>query len=345
MVSARRAHDPGTNVQTALPTAHVLPASLALADPARPVPGVRPGRGGEDRRGAGRAGRRTHPRASSPGKPLWLGLLIRARAALAHLLEEPRRLRPADDARAGSCPPASRPARSSGRRRSGCRSGRSSTTATRARCCCRCRRPSRRTSAATSLDVRLRADWLVCKEVCIPQSGEFRLAVPAGAEHRRACRRVRAGARRAAASRCRRATVQATVDAQALRAAASTACRRPAAARRSHFFAGRCRRDRPRRAASSSAGSGDGCVAARAAVGAAQREPGPAAGGAGAAGASAQASRSSSRSSGWPATGRRAAAHAAAAAPNAGRRAGAAGAPPALAAGWRSPSPSSAACC
>ena len=31
-----------------------------------------------------------------------------------------------------------------------------------------------------SLDVRLRADWLVCKEVCIPQSGDFALSIPAG---------------------------------------------------------------------------------------------------------------------------------------------------------------------
>jgi len=31
------------------------------------------------------------------------------------------------------------------------------------------------------LDVGLAAEWLVCKEVCIPQSGEFRLAIPASA--------------------------------------------------------------------------------------------------------------------------------------------------------------------
>ena len=33
--------------------------------------------------------------------------------------------------------------------------------------------------AGASLDVRLHAEWLVCKEVCIPQSGEFVLNVPA----------------------------------------------------------------------------------------------------------------------------------------------------------------------
>ncbi len=32
---------------------------------------------------------------------------------------------------------------------------------------------------AEGLELRLRADWLVCKEVCIPESGEFSLRVPA----------------------------------------------------------------------------------------------------------------------------------------------------------------------
>ena len=32
--------------------------------------------------------------------------------------------------------------------------------------------------AAQTLDVKLRADWLVCKEVCIPESGEFALQLP-----------------------------------------------------------------------------------------------------------------------------------------------------------------------
>ena len=35
--------------------------------------------------------------------------------------------------------------------------------------------------AGDRLDVGLNAEWLVCKEVCIPQSGEFRLSVPAAA--------------------------------------------------------------------------------------------------------------------------------------------------------------------
>ncbi len=35
--------------------------------------------------------------------------------------------------------------------------------------------------AGGTLDVRLRADWLVCKEVCIPEGGDFALQVPAQA--------------------------------------------------------------------------------------------------------------------------------------------------------------------
>jgi thiol:disulfide interchange protein len=33
--------------------------------------------------------------------------------------------------------------------------------------------------AGNTLDVKLRADWLVCREVCIPESGEFALSIPA----------------------------------------------------------------------------------------------------------------------------------------------------------------------
>ncbi|WP_354675247.1 protein-disulfide reductase DsbD family protein [Cupriavidus alkaliphilus] len=35
--------------------------------------------------------------------------------------------------------------------------------------------------SARTLDVKLRADWLVCKEICIPESGEFSLEMPADA--------------------------------------------------------------------------------------------------------------------------------------------------------------------
>ncbi|MET0352222.1 MAG: thioredoxin family protein [Rhizobacter sp.] len=34
---------------------------------------------------------------------------------------------------------------------------------------------------AGDVEVALRADWLVCKDVCIPESGEFRMRLPAGA--------------------------------------------------------------------------------------------------------------------------------------------------------------------
>ena len=67
----------------------------------------------------------------------------------------------------------------------------------------------------TSLDVRLRADWLVCKEVCIPQSGSFRLAIPAGsstAAHADAFAQARAALPQPAPS----ATVQASVEGQVL---------------------------------------------------------------------------------------------------------------------------------
>src|SRR5262245_17434118 len=35
--------------------------------------------------------------------------------------------------------------------------------------------------AGERLEIGLQADWLVCKEVCIPQSGTFRLSIPASA--------------------------------------------------------------------------------------------------------------------------------------------------------------------
>ena len=34
------------------------------------------------------------------------------------------------------------------------------------------------TAAGTTLDVKLRAEWLVCKDVCIPESGDFALQIP-----------------------------------------------------------------------------------------------------------------------------------------------------------------------
>ncbi len=51
--------------------------------------------------------------------------------------------------------------------------------ATRARCCCRWQLTIPEGFSARTLDVKLRADWLVCKEICIPESGEFSLELPA----------------------------------------------------------------------------------------------------------------------------------------------------------------------
>jgi DsbC/DsbD-like thiol-disulfide interchange protein len=56
---------------------------------------------------------------------------------------------------------------------------------------------------ADTLDMKLQAEWLVCKDVCIPESGEFSLRLPAqaataahGAVCQRAGRRAAARARR-----------------------------------------------------------------------------------------------------------------------------------------------------
>ena len=88
--------------------------------------------GGRAQRGAAR--RQPADRAAAAAHP-----------AVAHLLAQSGRLRAADDASNGSCRPAPRSARSNGRRRSGCRSARWSTTATKANCCCRCASPRRPT--------------------------------------------------------------------------------------------------------------------------------------------------------------------------------------------------------
>ena len=37
--------------------------------------------------------------------------------------------------------------------------------------------------AAETLDIKLRADWLVCKDICIPEGGDFALSLPAKAAH------------------------------------------------------------------------------------------------------------------------------------------------------------------
>ena len=89
---------------------------------------------------------------------------------------------------------------------------------------------------ASSLDVKLRADWLVCKVECLPQSGEFRVRVPSAAStvlHEADFAQARASRPRTLPS----GSVRATVDAQAL---ALDVAGLPADLRDKavHFFAG-----------------------------------------------------------------------------------------------------------
>ena len=69
--------------------------------------------------------------------------------------------------------------------------------------------------AADQLKIKLRADWLVCKEVCIPETGEFELVVPTQAAtgaHGAAFAQAQAAVPRAAAG----ATGSARIDGDAL---------------------------------------------------------------------------------------------------------------------------------
>ena len=92
------------------------------------------------------------------------------------------------------------------------------------------------TFRGASFDVKLRADWLVCKVICIPQSGEFSLRVPSAAStaaHEAYFAQARARLPRALPS----GSVRATVDTQAL---ALDIAGLPAELRGKaiHFFAG-----------------------------------------------------------------------------------------------------------
>ncbi|MES2993021.1 MAG: thioredoxin family protein [Pseudomonadota bacterium] len=66
------------------------------------------------------------------------------------------------------------------------------------------------------LPIRLRADWLVCKDVCIPESGEFALNLPAGAAIDQHGPRF-AAARERVPQAVAQARATAQVDGQALR--------------------------------------------------------------------------------------------------------------------------------
>jgi len=62
--------------------------------------------------------------------------------------------------------------------------------------------------AAPALEVALHADWLVCKDICVPESGDFRLRVPAQAAtvaHAALFEATRAFARTSGSSRGRSA--------------------------------------------------------------------------------------------------------------------------------------------
>ena len=120
------------------------------------------------------------PEGVSPGKPLWLGLLIRhapewhtywmnpGDSGLATTLswELPAGTSAGADRVADAEAPARRAARQLRLRRHAAAAG---------------ARHGGADFRGASLDVKLRADWLVCKVECLPQSGEFSLRVPAAA--------------------------------------------------------------------------------------------------------------------------------------------------------------------
>jgi thiol:disulfide interchange protein DsbD len=122
------------------------------------------------------------PEGVAAGKPLWLGLRIEHAAALAHLLEEPRRLG-AGRLRWSWKLPAGfvRRARSSGPRRRQLPVGPLMNFGYEGTLLLPVPVHGARGLRGQALDVRLQAEWLVCKDVCIPESGEFALKLPAQA--------------------------------------------------------------------------------------------------------------------------------------------------------------------
>ena len=101
-------------------------------------------------------------------------------AEVAHLLEEPGQIRPADRDRLDAAARASRPMPSCGPRPPCSISAASPTTASRTRRCCWCA-SRRRPISRGPLKVAAEANWLVCEDVCIPEEGEFELTLPSGA--------------------------------------------------------------------------------------------------------------------------------------------------------------------
>ena len=131
---------------------------------------------------------------------------------LAHVLAQSRRLGTADDAGLEAACRRRRPVRSTGRRRTRCRPGRWSTTATRARCFHLVElAPAATLAPGTPVTLAARADWLVCKETCIPEGADLTLTLPVaaasatdptlGRADRRDARGAAAAARRLAGER------------------------------------------------------------------------------------------------------------------------------------------------
>ena len=65
-------------------------------------------------------------------------------------------------------------------------------------------RPCPPASPATTLTIKLHADWLVCKDVCIPESGDFALRSAGAGRHGRRTAALFDAARAAAPQRADR---------------------------------------------------------------------------------------------------------------------------------------------
>ena len=128
------------------------------------------------------------------------------------------------------------------------RPARWSTTATKTRCCTSCpSRCPRTRSPGRSATLAARADWLVCRETCIPEGADLSLALPVAAS-RAARSAMGAGRSRTRAPRCRGRSPEWSASAAASRS--DDRADADAAARRVPI-PGRCSSSRRTNAASS----------------------------------------------------------------------------------------------